>query len=207
MMKRQADGSAGDTNYSAIGGSYANFRQPEPAITAIINRALGSAQSVLNVGAGAGSYEPLGRRVTAVEPSSSMRSQLAQNLGPAIDAVAEDLPFPDNHFDATMTTFSVHQWTRLDDGLKEMRRVTRGPVIVLSCDPDLVERFWLHGISTLDTFGIAVENAKAIAARLPETWWLIVLARINIDRFCGIDRHQAKPRRQENQNPSHKKSS
>ena len=62
----------------------------------------------------------------------------------AIDGVAESLPFPDGHFDAAMTTFSVHQWSRLDDGLREMRRVTRGPVIVLSCDPDLVQRFWLN---------------------------------------------------------------
>ena len=143
-MQRASDGSAGDANYGAIGRSYSNYRQPEPAIAAIINRALGPARTVLNVGAGAGSYEPLDRQVTPVEPSSSMRSQRPQNLAAAIDAVAEDLPFPDGHFDAAMTTFSVHQWTRLDGGLKEMRRVTRGPVIILSCDPDLVQRFWLN---------------------------------------------------------------
>ena len=60
-----------------------------------------------------------------------------------MDAVAEALPFPDDHFDASMTTFSVHQWANLDAGLAEMRRVTRGPVIILTCDPDLLDRFWL----------------------------------------------------------------
>jgi SAM-dependent methyltransferase len=143
-MARKADGSAGDADYGAIGRGYSSYRQPEPAIAALIARALGTARTVLNVGAGAGSYEPTDRDVTAVEPSASMRAQRPANLAAAIDAVAESLPFPDGHFDAAMTTFSVHQWTRLEDGLREMRRVTRGPVIVLSCDPDLVQRFWLN---------------------------------------------------------------
>ena len=89
----------------------------------------------LNVGAGAGSYEPLDRDVTAVEPSASMRAQRSAHLSVAVDAVAEDLPFPDSHFDASMATFTVHQWSDLDAGLAEMRRVTKGPVVVMSCDP------------------------------------------------------------------------
>ncbi len=144
MAQRKADGSAGDADYGTIGRDYASHRQPEPAIEALIGRALGSARSVLNLGAGAGSYEPLDRDVTAVEPSASMRAQRPTHLVRAVDAVAESLPFPDGHFDAAMTTFSVHQWSRLDDGLREMRRVARGPVIVLTCDPDLVRRFWLN---------------------------------------------------------------
>jgi SAM-dependent methyltransferase len=144
MGQRKSDGSAGDADYGTIGRDYASHRQPEPAIEALIDRALGTARTVLNVGAGAGSYEPLNRDVTAVEPSASMRVQRPAHLVRAIDGVAESLPFPDGHFDAAMTTFSVHQWSRLDDGLREMRRVTRGPVIVLSCDPDLVQRFWLN---------------------------------------------------------------
>jgi SAM-dependent methyltransferase len=144
MFERKADGSAGDADYGTIGRDYASFRQPEPAIEALIGRALGAARTVLNVGAGAGSYEPLDRDVTAIEPSASMRAQRPAHLSRAIDGVAESLPFPDRHFDAAMTTFSVHQWSHLDDGLREMRRVTRGPVIVLSCDPDLVRRFWLN---------------------------------------------------------------
>jgi len=144
MAERRADGSAGDADYGTIGRDYASYRQPEPAIAALIAHALGSARTVLNVGAGAGSYEPTDREVTAVEPSASMRAQRPVHLATAIDAVAESLPFPDAHFDAAMTTFSVHQWTDLEAGLREMRRVTRGPLIVLSCDPDFVQHFWLN---------------------------------------------------------------
>jgi SAM-dependent methyltransferase len=144
MAQRKADGSAGDADYGTIGRDYASYRQPEPAIAALIGRALGAARTVLNVGAGAGSYEPLDRDVIAVEPSASMRAQRPAQLVRAVDGVAESLPFPDGQFDAAMTTFSVHQWSRLDEGLLEMRRVTRGPVIILSCDPTLVRRFWLN---------------------------------------------------------------
>lgn len=144
MTNRQSDGSAGDANYGAIGMGYASYRQPEPTIALQIHAALGAARTVLNVGAGAGSYEPRDRAVTAVEPSASMRAQRPADIAVAIDAVAESLPFPDGHFDASMTTFSVHQWKDLPGGLSEMRRVTRGPVVILSCDPDLVEKFWLN---------------------------------------------------------------
>jgi len=144
MTARQTDGSAGDANYAAIGMGYSSYRQPEPKIAAHIEHALGRARSVLNIGAGAGSYEPRDREMTAVEPSASMRAQRPSHLTVALDAVAEDLPFPNGHFDASMATFTVHQWTDLDAGLAEMRRVTRGPVLVLTCDPDLVQRFWLN---------------------------------------------------------------
>ncbi|MFT4051446.1 MAG: methyltransferase domain-containing protein [Microbacterium sp.] len=70
--------------------------------------------------------------MTAVEPSVSMRSQRPAGLVPAVDAVAESLPFPDDHFNASMTTFSVHQWSSLPAGVAEMRRVTRGPVVILT---------------------------------------------------------------------------
>lgn len=143
MADRRPDGSAGDADYGAIGPVFARYRQPEPSIAELIDDALGAARSVLNVGAGAGSYEPAGRQITAVEPSGSMRAQRPRHLSAAIDAVAEDLPFPDGTFDASMATFTVHQWSDLDAGLAEMRRVTRGPVVIMSCDPDLVRRFWL----------------------------------------------------------------
>jgi SAM-dependent methyltransferase len=144
VTTRRPDGSAGDANYGVIGSGYAEFRQPEPRIASVIRVALGSARSVLNVGAGAGSYEPPDLAITAVEPSASMRAQRRPHLSPAIDAVAEALPFPDGHFDASMATFTIHQWAALDAGLAEMRRVTRGPIVVLTCDPDLVQRFWLN---------------------------------------------------------------
>ncbi|PZM12548.1 class I SAM-dependent methyltransferase [Rhizobium tubonense] len=144
MSVRHIDGSAGDANYGTIGKSYSSYRQPDPRIAAVINDALGNAGTVLNVGAGAGSYEPTNRDVTAVEPSASMRAQRPAHLSVAIDAVAENLPFPDKHFDAAMGTFTIHQWPDLKAGLGEMRRVTRGPVLILTCDPNEVQSFWLN---------------------------------------------------------------
>jgi len=141
---RHLDGSAGDVDYSQIAFPYPSYRQPDPRIAAHIVAALGKARTVLNVGAGAGSYEPLDRDVTAVEPSASMRNQRPIHLPVAIDAIAENLPFPDGHFDASMATFTVHQWSDLDRGLREMRRVARGPVVILSCDSTALDRFWLH---------------------------------------------------------------
>ena len=143
-LQRHTDGSAGDANYGAIGSGYISYRQPDPAIAAFIEKALGTAQTVLNVGAGAGSYEPLNRQVTAVEPSASMRAQRPAHLAQAIDATAQSLPFTDRSFDASMATFTVHQWHDLAAGLSEMRRVTRGPVLILTCDPDALHRSWLN---------------------------------------------------------------
>lgn len=144
MQGRHQDGSAGDANYGVIGTGYTRYRQPDPHIAEFIRNALGDATTVLNVGAGAGSYEPVDRQITAVEPSASMRAQRPSRLPQAIDATAENLPFADQAFDAAMATFTVHQWSNLERGLGEMRRVTRGPVLILSCDPDLLERSWLH---------------------------------------------------------------
>ncbi|WP_165184808.1 class I SAM-dependent methyltransferase [Caulobacter soli] len=141
---RKSDGSAGDADYGRIGQGYANYRQPDPRIAAFILDALGEARTVLNVGAGPGSYEPVDRDVTAVEPSESMRAQRPPHLPRAIDGTAEALPFADDSFDASMTTFSVHQWSDLKAGLAEMRRVTRGPVLVLGADPAVLDRFWLN---------------------------------------------------------------
>jgi SAM-dependent methyltransferase len=137
-----SDGSAGDVDYEPLAGGYASYRRPDPRIERAIAAALGDSRTVLNVGAGAGSYEPLDRTVTAVEPSASMRAQRPADR-PAIDATAESLPFDDDTFDASMATFSVHQWSDVEAGLREMRRVTRGPVAILSGDPATIEDFWL----------------------------------------------------------------
>src|ERR1700760_901282 len=134
-LPRHDDGSAGDVNYAAIGTRYSHFRRPDPRIAGMIEDLLGDAKTVLNVGAGAGSYEPTGRAVTALEPSASMRAQRPAHLVPAIDGVAEKLPFADGSFDAAMSTFSVHQWQDLDAGLRELRRVTKGPVLIMTCEP------------------------------------------------------------------------
>ena len=144
MSQRHHDGSAGDANYGAIGSTYTQYRQPEPRIAQFVDKALAGARTVLNVGAGAGSYEPLDRNVTAVEPSASMREKRPSHLSIAIDATAEHLPFQDNQFDASMASFTVHQWPDLRAGLYEMRRVTQGPVLILTCDPDTLDGFWLN---------------------------------------------------------------
>jgi SAM-dependent methyltransferase len=140
---RHADGSAGDANYGRIGTGYTEYRRPDPRISAAILKALGNARTVLNVGAGTGSYEPRDRSVTAVEPSKTMRQQRPPELPVVLEAVAEALPFGDDSFGASMATFTVHQWSDLDAGLAEMRRVTAGPVVILTCDPDALHRFWL----------------------------------------------------------------
>lgn len=134
---------AGDVDYEASGGGYAARRRPDPRIAALVTAALGDAATVLNVGAGAGSYEPLDRYVAAVEPSASMRAQRPGRLAPAIDGVAESLPFDDDAFDAAMAMVTVHQWSDHVAGLRELRRVSRGPVVVLTFDGDALGRFWL----------------------------------------------------------------
>lgn len=143
MSGKHADGSAGDANYEIIGNGYATYRQPDAEIAECLRKALGSARTILNVGAGAGSYEPVDRDVTAVEPSASMRGQRPAHLPPAVDAVAGKLPFADRAFDASMATFTVHQWPDLRAGLAEMRRVTRDRVLILTCDPLELHRSWL----------------------------------------------------------------
>jgi SAM-dependent methyltransferase len=144
MDGRQSDGSAGDVDYGRVGMHYSSFRRAEPRIANLILSHLGEAESVLNVGAGAGSYEPVDRPVTAVEPSATMRAQRPSHLSAALDAVAERLPFDDKTFDAAMATFTIHQWANLKAGLMEMRRVTKGPIVLLSCEPGEVEQFWLN---------------------------------------------------------------
>lgn len=136
--------SAGDVDYALIGAGYSTFRQPDPRIQAQIHAALGSARTVLNVGAGAGSYEPVDRHVIAIEPSQTMRAQRPPHLSPAIDARAESLPLDDASVDASMAILTVHQWNNAAKGLSELRRVTRGPIVILTFDGDLLHRFWLE---------------------------------------------------------------
>lgn len=127
--------------YDSIGINYAARRQPDPRIARAIHAALGPAQTVLNVGAGTGSYEPPRCTVTAVEPSLEMIRQRSPLAPMAIQAQAEDLPFDDGSFDASMAILTVHHWTDKQQGLREMRRVTRGPVVLLTFDPS--HRPWL----------------------------------------------------------------
>src|ERR1700761_7614114 len=114
-----------DTDYSPLAVDYANVRRPDPRIGAQLVAALGPARTVIDVGAGTGSYEPRDREVTAVEPSAEMRAKRDPALAPAIDATADDLLFEDDAFDAALAVFTVHHWPDLEAGLAEMRRVTR----------------------------------------------------------------------------------
>ena len=127
--------------YDTIGVDYSTLRKSDPHITAAIEAGLGDAKTVVNVGAGAGSYEPADRRVTAVEPSQEMISQRV-NANPVIQGVAENLPFDDNAFDAAMATLTVHHWTDKQKGLAEMRRVARERVVILTFDA-YFDGFWL----------------------------------------------------------------
>jgi SAM-dependent methyltransferase len=128
--------------YDAIGKGYARYRRPDPRIAALINKALGDAASVINVGAGAGSYEPTDRPVTAIEPSATMIAQRLPGSAKAIQASAESLPFPDRSFDAATAFLTTHHWADRIAGLKEMRRVARKRCVFLDHDP-MREPGWL----------------------------------------------------------------
>jgi hypothetical protein len=152
---------AGDYDYETKGGDYRNRRRTDPRIAAYVHAALGTARTVLNVGAGAGSYEPADRLVTAVEPSAAMRAQRPAHLAVAIDATAENLPFDDDSFDAAMATVTVHQWQDVDRGLRELRRVSAGPVVILTFDGDAQDRFWL-GDYTPELFAAELRRYQTI---------------------------------------------
>lgn len=127
--------------YDTIGINYAELRRPDHRIAAQINRALGTAQTVLNVGAGTGSYEPSDKQVTAVEPSIEMIRKRKVSAAPVVQASADSLPFDDKSFDAAMAILTIHHWFDKAAGLREMRRVTRGPLVFLTFDPS--HRPWL----------------------------------------------------------------
>jgi len=137
------DKQAGDVDYGTVGEGYARKRRTDPRIAARVHRALGDAKTVLNVGAGAGSYEPNDRYVIAIEPSEAMRAQRPAHLVPAIHGIAEQLPLDDQSVDASMALVTVHQWQNLDQGLRELTRVTRGPIVVLTFDGDALDLYWL----------------------------------------------------------------
>jgi SAM-dependent methyltransferase len=138
--------------YDSIGIRYAELRKPDPRIAAAIQGALGQAETVLNVGAGTGSYEPTDRRLTAAEPSIEMIRQRGPSASMAIQAFADDLPFGDNAFDAALAILTVHHWSDKKAGLRELRRVTSGQIVLLTFDPS--SRPWLTDylpeLATLD---------------------------------------------------------
>ena len=128
--------------YDAIGTAYTSTRVPDPRIARAIDSALGDATTVLNVGAGTGSYEPLARRVVAVEPSAVMLRQRSSEAAMAVQARAEALPFARDSFDAVLAVLTVHHWSDQLAGLLECGRVAQRKVVVLTWDP-MSEGFWL----------------------------------------------------------------
>lgn len=129
--------------YDRIGKSYAAVRQTEPRMARVIWQALGDAQSVVNVGAGTGSYEPTDREVLAVEPSPVMIAQRTPGSAPAIRASAEHLPLPDKSYDAALAINTLHHWNDVQAGLRELRRVTRRRIVIVTRDARLAQPFWL----------------------------------------------------------------
>ncbi len=131
-------------NYETLTTPYAHHRRTDPRIAARVHRALDSARTVLNVGAGAGSYEPPDRYIVAVEPSPAQRRQRHNtDAVPAVIATANALPFDDDSFDAIMAMVTIHHWPDIPAGLRELRRVASGPVVILTFDPEAFSTFWL----------------------------------------------------------------
>jgi SAM-dependent methyltransferase len=134
---------SGPDLYDRIGRTYTSTRRPDPRIAAAISSALGDARTVLNVGAGAGAYEPVDREVVALEPSPVMIAQRPPDAAPVVSGRAEELPFQDDSFDVVMAVLSDHHWSDRRRGLQELRRVARGRVVLFNADPAQARLFWL----------------------------------------------------------------
>jgi len=175
--------------YDAIGANYGLTRRTDQRIAAQIWGALGDARTVVNVGAGSGSYEPQDRHVLAVEPSAVMRSQRPPGAARCVAAAAERLPFPDHVFDAAMAVATVHHWPDPAAGLRELKRVARR-VVVFTFDLDALSLFWLTRdylpelSEMLADKPSAVEQAEVLGAQIepvmipwdcvdgfPEAYW------------------------------------
>jgi SAM-dependent methyltransferase len=135
---------AAEARYDTIGAGYARTRREDPDLRSRLHAALGDARTVVNVGAGTGSYEPSDRHVVAIEPSDVMAAQRPPHLAPAIRATAGALPLRDDAVDAAMAILTVHHWDgEQEAGVRELRRVARGPVVILTYDPRVSGRMWL----------------------------------------------------------------
>jgi SAM-dependent methyltransferase len=129
--------------YDEIGRDYGEHRRPDPRLATAIWDALGEARSVINVGAGAGSYEPSDRDVLAIEPSAVMIAQRRRGAARALQAAAESLPVDDMSFDAAMAVLTMQHWTDVEQGLAELCRVARRRIVVVTMDVDKLRELWL----------------------------------------------------------------
>jgi SAM-dependent methyltransferase len=135
--------SASPVAYDVLGQRYASVRRADPRLERAIWQALGSAQTVLNVGAGAGSYEPRDRWVLAAEPSEVMIAQRSPDAAPVIRAVAEDLPLADEMVDAVMAVLTLQHWHDVDAGIRELVRVARRRIVLVTMDVDRLAQLWI----------------------------------------------------------------
>lgn len=130
--------------YNQIGSGYALTRREDPSLYGNILNSLGTCDTIVNIGAGTGSYEPRDRHVIAIEPSDVMIRQRPPGSAIAIKATADLLPFPDKSFDAAMTVISIHHWhPDQQKGIEEMRRVARQKLVIVTIDPSVCGRMWL----------------------------------------------------------------
>jgi len=157
--------------YDEIGVGYRNSRRPDPRIATAIFHALGEAETVVNVGAGAGSYEPPDRSVVAVEPSMTMIRQRRVGSAPAVQASATDLPFRDATFEAALAILTVHHWPDRARGLGELARVAWDRIVILTGDPARRPHAYLDASvrSAISTFS-KLHAIEAGLTRLDGTW-------------------------------------
>jgi SAM-dependent methyltransferase len=170
--------------YDRIGRGFGDVRRPDPRIAKAIWAALGDASSVINVGAGAGSYEPSDREVIAVEPSALMIAQRPRDAAPAIQAAAEQLPLADQAVDAGMAVLSLQHWTDVEQGLRELTRVVRRRVVLVTMDVEVLGRLWIIGDYLPETLADHAAAFPSIA-RLLELLPGASAAPIPVPRDCS----------------------
>ena len=136
-------GSDGQPAYDIMGRGYRAVRQPDPRLASKIETALGDSQTVVNVGAGAGSYEPVDRWVLAVEPSSVMIAQRPPEAAPVLQTTVQDLPLADRSVDAAMAVLTVHHWPDIEAGLRRLLRLVRQRIVIVTMDVATLARLWI----------------------------------------------------------------
>ncbi len=170
--------------YDEIGIGYTAGRQEDPSIACQIHAALGDARSVLNVGAGAGAYEPRDCNVLAVEPSEVMRAQRPADAAPCINATAEALPLPDKSFDVVMVLLSLHHWKDWQRGMREVRRVARHRVVIFTYDPTCAAWFWLKRDYLPELMNLDIERFPTIEEQADEAGRSAIVEPVPLQHDC-----------------------